>query len=69
MRIYEIRAAKGGQVVSVATVDSATAALMKLSDAQHHYQRVWVVDEKRADVSKDLLLARSWEERNGTLET
>jgi hypothetical protein len=73
MSNYEVKGAdESGQVVVVATVDTATLALVKLRDALATYRRVWVKDASGGDVSLDELLARSgldhscgWGERLG----
>jgi hypothetical protein len=66
--VYEIRAIdNAGGTFIVATVDTATAALMKNRDANRAHRRAWVVDDNNQEISGDELLRRSFEERNGAL--
>jgi hypothetical protein len=62
MPSYEVKGVNDGEIVVVATVDTATDALTKCSDAEQVYRRVWVTDETGKDVSVEQLLARSEEE-------
>ena len=62
---YEVKAvADSGEVLTLATVDTASAALLKLRDERARYRRVWVCDETGTEFPQEELLARSWRERN-----
>lgn len=64
MRKYEIRAVNGGEVVNIATADTASEALIKVIDARAQYRRAWVKDETGRDVSLSELSARADDEHN-----
>lgn len=65
MPSYEIKAVSDTQVVTVvATVDTASAAIIKLRDALEVYRRAWAIDDAGRELRDDELLMLSWDERN-----
>ena len=65
MPSYEIKAVGDTHVVTVvATVDTATAAIIKLRDALEVYRRAWAIEDTGRELRDDELLMLSWDERN-----
>ena len=64
---YQIHAVgDDGQVLALATADTATLALAGLMSANQDYTRAWVVDEFNVDVTPEDLMQRAQAERGNT---
>jgi hypothetical protein len=63
MRFFQVEAADGEGAFLIATTDTASEAVKKLTDALDRHKRAWASDETGADVSMDDLVARARQER------
>ena len=64
MRVYEVKGVdETGNVVTIATADTATDALVRIEVSRGAYRRIWVQDETGSDIDILELIARSKRER------
>jgi hypothetical protein len=63
MRFFQVEAAEGAEVFLIATTDTASEAVIKLTDALDRHARAWATDETGTDVSMEDLIARARQER------
>ena len=66
MRFFQIEAVDSDDAFLIATTDTASEAVEKLTDALNRHTRAWASDETGAEVSLDDLTARAHEERGGS---
>jgi hypothetical protein len=62
VQVYLVKAAANGDIVDIATADSAKLAMIRYLDAVDQYDRAWVSDDSGKDILIDDLVRLAQQE-------